>query len=394
MDLNQKAYQLGSNRSVIREISEYGKKRAEVVGAENVFDFSIGNPSVQPPKAVLRAIKDLLKTHDSVTLHSYTAAPGHPETRAAVANSLNRRFGVNLTADNVYMTCGAMASLAISLKAVLNEGEECVVFAPFFTEYTLLVENAGGKVVVSEPCADMQIDVDDLKSKITQNTRAVILNSPNNPSGVVYPSSLIRRLCNVLKQKEKQFGKTIYLIVDEPYRELVYDGVKVPFLMNYYDDSIVCYSYSKALSLPGERIGYVAVNPFLKDSGDVFLAICGAGRLLGYVCAPSLFQHVITRCVDAKVNVKAYKANRDVLHDALVSYGYQCVKPNGAFYLFVKSPEADAVKFCQRALEKDLLLVPCDDFGVNGYVRIAYCVSPDTITRALPKFQELIEEYK
>ena len=393
MELNEKAYGLGSNRSVIREISEYGKRRAAEVGEENVYDFSIGNPSVEPPKAVTRAIKELVKTQDSVSLHGYTPAQGDYDTRAAIAGSINKRFGAPVTADNVYVTCGAMASIAISLKSVLNDGEECIVFAPFFTEYSLLIENAGGKVVVSEPLADMQIDLADFKAKITEKTRAVLLNSPNNPSGVVYPSSTIKRLCAILKQKENQFGKTIYLIADEPYRELVYDGVKVPYVMNYYDDSIVCYSYSKALSLPGERIGYVAVNPALQNSTDVYLAICGAGRLLGYVCAPSLFQHVIARCVDAKVNVKAYKANRDLLYDALISYGYQCVKPSGAFYLFVKALEDDAVKFCQRALEKDLLLVPCDDFGVKGYVRIAYCVSPDVITRALPKFKSLIDEY-
>ena len=394
MELNEKALALGSNRSVIREISEYGKRRSAEVGAENVFDFSIGNPSVEPPKAVSRTIKELLKTHNSVALHSYTSAQGDSETRKAVADSINRKFGLALTPDNIYMTCGAMASLAISLKAVLNPDEECVVFAPFFTEYTLLIENAGGRAVVSAPKADMQIDVDDFASKITANTRAVILNSPNNPSGVVYLTSVIKKLCNVLRKKEQQYGKTIYLIADEPYRELVYDGVKVPYLMNYYDDTVVCYSYSKALSLPGERIGYIAVNPRLKDSKNVYLAICGAGRMLGYVCAPSLFQHVIGQCVDAKVNIKAYKANRDTLYNALTDYGYECVKPNGAFYLFVKALEQDAVKFCQRALTKDILLVPCDDFGVQGYVRIAYCVSPDTIARALPKFKELIQDYK
>lgn len=393
MELNEKAYGLGSNRSVIREISEYGKRRAAEVGAENVFDFSIGNPSVEPPKAVSRTIKELLKTQDSVTLHGYTSAQGDLETRKVVSDSINNRFGLNLSPNNIYMTCGAMSSLAISLKAVLNEGDECVVFAPFFTEYTLLIENAGGKVVVSDPKPDMQIDIADFKSKINENTRAVILNSPNNPSGVVYPSSVIKKLCQLLRDKERQYGKTIYLIADEPYRELVYNGVKVPYVMNYYDDAIVCYSYSKTLSLPGERIGYVAVNPAMNNSNDVYLAICGAGRMLGYVCAPSLFQQVIKRCVDVKVNVKAYKENRDLLYNALTEYGYQCVKPDGAFYLFVKALEPDAVKFAEKALRKDILVVPCDDFGVKGYVRIAYCVSSDTIRRALPKFKELIEQY-
>ena len=394
MELNEKAYGLGSNRSVIREISEYGKKRAAEIGAENVFDFSIGNPSVEVPKEVSRVIKELLKTQNSVSLHGYTSAQGDFNTRKAVSDSLNKRFDLNLAPNNIYMTCGAMASIAISLKAVLNHGEECVVFAPFFTEYSLLIENAGGKVVVSNPKPDMQIDIADFKAKIIENTRAVIINSPNNPSGVVYPSSTVKKLCQVLKDKEQQYGKTIYLIADEPYRELVYNGVKVPYVMNYYDDSMVCYSYSKTLSLPGERIGYVAVNPAMKRADDVYLAICGAGRMLGYVCAPSLFQHVITRCADVKVNVKVYKANRDMMYNALTEYGYECVKPDGAFYLFVKALEPDAVMFAEQALKKDILVVPCDDFGVQGYVRIAYCVSPDTIKRALPKFKELIEQYK
>ena len=392
MELNKQAYELGSNRSVIREIAEYGKKRSVEVGAENVFDFSIGNPNAEPPKAVLSTIKQLLKT-DAVALHGYTSAQGDYGTRKAVADSLNKRFNLALSPDNIYMTCGAMASVAISLKAVMSEGEECIVFAPFFTEYSLLIENAGGKVVVSNPKADMQIDIADFKAKITQNTRAVILNSPNNPSGVVYPASLIKRLCDILRLKEQQYGKTIYLIVDEPYRELVYNGVKVPYLMNYYDDTLVCYSYSKTLSLPGERIGYVAVNPMMNSATDVYLAVCGAGRLLGYVCAPSMFQQVVKQCVDVKVNVKSYKANRDLLYNALTEYGYQCVKPDGAFYLFVKALEPDAVKFCQRALSKDILIVPCDDFGVQGYVRIAYCVKQDTIQRALPKFKQLFDEY-
>lgn len=394
MEINEKAYALGSNRSVIREIAEYGKQRAKEVGADNVYDFSIGNPSVEPPKAVSKTLKELLRTQDPMALHSYTSAQGDPAARRAVAFSINRKYGLALTPDDIYMTYGAMASVAICLKAVLSEGDECVVFAPFFSEYTVLIENAGGKVVVSAPKPDMQIDFDDFKSKITPNTRAVLLNSPNNPSGVVYPSSAIRRLVKILKQKEEKYGKTIYIIADEPYRELVYDGVKVPYLMNYYDDCMVCYSFSKTLSLPGERIGYVAVNPNMKNGKEVYSAVCGAGRMLGYVCAPSLFQHVIAKCIDAKVNVKLYKENRDLLYAALTENGYECVKPDGAFYLFVKSLESDAVKFAKRALDKNILVVPCDDFGVSGYVRIAYCVNPDVITRALPKFKELIDEYK
>ena len=394
MEINEKAYKLGSNRSVIRELFEYAKKRSAEVGADNVFDFSIGNPSVEPPEIVSQTITELLKTENAVALHSYTSAQGDPGTRKAVADSINRRFGLNLSPDNIYMTCGAAASLTISLKAVLNPGEECIVFAPFFTEYTVFIENAGGVVVQSKPTDDMQIDLDDFKSKINKNTRAVIINSPNNPSGVVYPAETVKKLCDILRAKETEYGKTIYLIADEPYRELVYEGVTVPYVMNYYDDSIVCYSFSKTLSLPGERIGYIAVNSNMKDGKNVYLAVCGAGRMLGFVCAPSLFQHVIKRCIDAKVNVDVYKANRDMLYNALTEYGYTCVKPDGAFYLFVKTLEKDAVKFSERAKGKDLLVVPCDDFGVKGYVRIAYCVAADTIKRALPKFKELIAEYK
>ncbi|MDE6618867.1 MAG: pyridoxal phosphate-dependent aminotransferase [Clostridiales bacterium] len=394
MEINENAYRLGSKRSVIREIFEYGKKRSAEIGVENVFDFSIGNPSVQPPKEISDTIKELLKTEDSVLLHGYTSAQGDFGARKAVSDSINNRFGLSLTADNIYMTCGAAASLAISLKAMLNPGEECVVFAPFFTEYRVFIENAGGKVVVSKPNeSDFQIDLNDFKAKINDNTRVVIINSPNNPSGVVYTENTIKRVCEILKEKEKEYGKTIYLIADEPYRELVYDGVNVPYLMNYYDDTVVCYSFSKSLSLPGERIGYIAVNSTMNNAQEVYLAICGAGRLLGYICAPSLFQQVIKRCVDVKVNVEPYKKNRDILYNALTEYGYECVKPDGAFYLFVKALEKDAVKFCEKARCKDILVVPCDDFGVDGYVRIAYCVPTDKIERSLPRFKELFEQY-
>lgn len=394
MEINENAYRLGSHRSVIREIFEYGKKRSAEIGAENVFDFSIGNPSVEPPIEISQTINELLKTEDSVLLHGYTSAQGDFGTRQAVSHSINKRFGLSLAPDNIYMTCGAAASLAISLKAVLNLGDECVVFAPYFTEYRVFIESAGGKVVVCQPKEkDFQIDLNDFKAKINEHTRAVIINSPNNPSGVVYTSDTVRRVCEILKDKEKEYGKTIYLIADEPYRELVYDGIEAPYAMNYYDDTVVCYSFSKALSLPGERIGYIAVNPAMNDTDKVYLAICGAGRMLGYVCAPSLFQQVVKRCVDTKVNVMAYKKNRDILYNALTEYGYQCVKPDGAFYLFVKALEQDAGKFCDRAREKDILLVPCDDFGVKGYVRIAYCVPTEKIERALPRFKELWEEY-
>lgn len=393
--INEKMYALGSRRSIIREIFEYCKTRAGEIGADKVFDFSIGNPSVEPPKEIADTISELIKNENSVLLHGYTSAQGDLGTREAVANDINARFGAGVGANNIYMTCGAAASLTISLRALLNEGEECVVFAPFFTEYRVFIENAQGKVVVSNPMPKtFQIDTKDFESKITDKTKAVIMNSPNNPSGVVYNEETVKSVCEILRKKEAEYGHPIYLIADEPYRELVFGDVKVPYLMNYYDDTIVCYSYSKALSLPGERIGYIAVSPKALDSVDVYLAICGAGRSLGYVCAPSLFQQVIKRCIGAKVDVNIYKENRDILYNALTEYGYECVSPDGAFYLFVKALEDDAFKFFEKAKSKEILVVPCDDFGVKGYVRIAYCVDKQRIVNALPAFKALAEEYK
>ena len=392
---NEKMYALGSKRSIIREIFEYCKSRAAEIGSDKVFDFSIGNPSVAPPKEIDNEIIELIKNENSVLLHGYTSAQGDAGTRAVIAEHINDSFGVGIGADNIYMTCGAAASLTISLKALMNPGDECILFAPFFTEYRVFVENAGGKYVISMPMEKtFQIDVCDFESKITANTKAVIINSPNNPSGVVYSEETVKAVTEVLKKKEAEYNHPIYLIADEPYRELAFDGVKVPYLMNYYDDTVVCYSYSKALSLPGERIGYIATSPKMQDSRDVYLAICGAGRSLGYVCAPSLFQQVIKKAVKSKVDVGIYKENRDILYENLTSYGYECVKPDGAFYLFVKALEDDAYKFYEKAKAKEILVVPCDDFGVSGYVRIAYCVDKDRIVRSLPAFRALAEEYK
>ncbi len=392
--INEKMYALGNKRSIIREIFEYCKSRAAEIGADKVFDFSIGNPSVEPPKDISEAIEELIKSENSVLLHGYTSAQGDLGTRRAVSEHINKSFGVNLTPDHIYMTCGAAASLTISLKALMNPGDECIVFAPFFTEYRVFIENAGGKVVISTPTpVTFQIDVSDFEGKITPSTKAVIINSPNNPSGVVYSEETIKAVTDVLKKKEAEYSHPIYLIADEPYRELVFDGVAVPYLMNYYNDTLVCYSYSKALSLPGERIGYIAVSSEMQNSREVYLAVCGAGRSLGYVCAPSLFQQVIKRCVASKVDVEIYKKNRDILYENLTSYGYECVKPDGAFYLFVKALEDDAYKFYEKAKAKEILVVPCDDFGVSGYVRIAYCVDKERIINSLPAFRALKEEY-
>lgn len=394
MGYNQKMFGLGSKRSIIREIFEYSKIRAKEIGAENVFDFSLGNPSVPAPTEVNETIRELLDTKSSISLHGYTSAQGDAGVREIIANNIKSRFGVDISPNLIYMTCGAAASLSICLRALIEEdGEECVVVAPFFTEYRVFIENAGGKVVISNPDPDsLQIDVADFESRITSKTKAVIINSPNNPSGVVYTEDSIKALCAVLKRKSEEYGKTIYLIADEPYRELVYSDVEVPYLMNYYNNTLVCYSYSKSLSLPGERIGYIAVSPKMEDATNVYLAVCGAGRSLGYVCAPSLFQHVVAKCINANVNIDAYKANRDLLYNNLTEYGYDCVKPDGAFYLFVRASNGDAYDFYQRAKAHEILVVPCDDFGIKGYVRIAYCTDKSTVEGALPAFKALAKE--
>ena len=392
--INEKMYALGSKRSIIREIFEYCKSRAVEIGAENVYDFSIGNPSVAPPKEIEETIEKLLREENSTALHGYTSAQGDAGVRRAISEHINASFGTRVTPDSIYMTCGAAASLTISLKAVMNPGDECIVFAPFFTEYRVFIENAGGKVVVSLPeDVTFQINVEDFKSRINENTKAVIINSPNNPSGVVYSEKTVKAVCAVLDEAEKKYGHPIYLIADEPYRELVFDGVMVPYLMNYYKNTIVCYSYSKALSLPGERIGYIAVSPDAENEREVYLAVCGAGRSLGYVCAPSLFQKVVGLTQGVKVDVGIYKENRDILYTGLTEYGFECVKPDGAFYLFVKSPEPDAYKFFERAKAKEILVVPCDDFGTKGYVRIAYCVDKARIVNSLPAFKALAKDY-
>lgn len=393
--INEKSVALGKKRSVIREIFEYGKKRSAEIGGENVFDFSLGNPSVPAPECVNEELKKIIDEKPSVLLHGYTSAQGDFSVRKTIADYINARFNLKLTADNLYMTCGAAASLTISLKALCNAGDEVVTFAPYFTEYKVFAENAGAKLVVvdSDP-KTFQPDLKKLASAINKNTKAVLINSPNNPSGAVYSKKTVADLSELLRKKSAELSSTIYLIADEPYRELVYDDdIKVPYVMNYYADSIVCYSYSKSLSLPGERIGYIAVNPECGNYSDVYAAVCGAGRSLGFVCAPALFQYLAARCVDKTSDISVYKSNRDTLCAALSEYGYSFVKPDGAFYLFVKALEDDASAFCELAKKYELLLVPGDDFGVKGYVRISYCVSPEMIKRSLPAFKKLAEEY-
>ena len=390
----EEMYRLGTNRSVIRDLFEYGNKRKAQIGAENVFDFSLGNPNVPAPESVKEVLADLIQKEDPVALHSYTSAQGDAKVRQAIAEYVNGQHGTSLTADNFYMTVGAAASLPISLKALAEPEDEFIVFSPFFPEYRVFVEGVGAKLVVveSDP-KDFQIDKEAFRLAVTPHTKGVIVNSPNNPSGVVLTEECIQGICQVLEEKQKEYGKEIFLIADEPYRELVYGDVKVPYLMNYYDNTLVCYSYSKSLSLPGERIGYIAVSDHIKDWKNVYAAVCGAGRVLGYVCAPSLFQKVIARCQGQVSDVSVYKKNRDILYNALTEYGYRCIKPDGAFYLFVESLEKDAAAFSEKAKEFELLLVPADSFGTPGFVRISYCVSTKQIEDSLPAFKKLAESY-
>ena len=392
--LNQQMAALGNNRSTIRELFEYGNQRAAVVGRENVFDFSIGNPNVPAPDAVRQAIL-AEAAGDPVALHGYTSAQGAADVRKALADDLNRRFGTSYTGDSLYLTAGAAAALSCAFKAIACPGDEFVILAPYFPEYIMFIERgAGAKCVIVPPSiADFQIDFDALEQALNEHTKAVVVNSPNNPSGAVYSEQTVGQLAALLREKEKQYGHTIYLVSDEPYREIVYDGVQVPFVPNYYDDTIVCYSYSKSLSLPGERIGYVLVPPQAADSADLYAAVCGAGRALGYVCAPSLFQRVVARCVGQTGDISVYQTNRDLLYDGLTQMGYACVKPAGAFYLFPQTLEPDDRAFCERAKKYDLLVVPGADFGAPGHMRISYCVQTETIRRALPLFAELAKEY-
>lgn len=392
--LNGKMLQLGENRSVIREIFEYGNKRRAEIGVENVFDFSLGNPSIPAPKEVNKAMIKLLTETDPVKLHGYTSAQGAPDVRKTIADSINSRFGISADPNLIYMTCGAAASLTISLNAICNQGDEVIALAPFFPEYRVFAEKAGAKLVVAK-CSesDFQIDFRVLENAITSNTKAIIVNSPNNPTGVVLSEDTIIKLASLLNKKQQEYGKQIFIICDEPYRELAY-GVEVPYIPNYYNNTIVCYSYSKSLSLPGERIGYIFVSPNIDDCNKVYAAVCGAGRALGFVCAPSLLQFTVKDCVDLTGDVSAYKKNRDLLYNSLTEFGYTAAKPDGAFYLFIKSPEHDANAFCERAKKYELLLVPSDSFGYEGYVRISYCVSTEQIEKSLPYFKKLIEEYK
>lgn len=387
---------LVENNSVIRVMFEEGKRLAAIYGAENVYDFSLGNPNVPAPPEVEQAIRDTLMEEESTFVHGYMSNAGYEDVRETIAQSLNSRFGTKFSQKNILMTVGAASGLNVILKTILNPGDEVIVFAPYFVEYGNYVRNYDGQLTVISPnTADFQPNLEEFAEKITGRTKAVIINTPNNPTGVVYSHETLTRLAEIMRQKTKEMGTEMVLISDEPYRELAYDGVEVPYVTKYYADTVVCYSYSKSLSLPGERIGYLVIPDEFTDSEAVFTAATIANRVLGCVNAPSLMQRVIKRCIeaDARVNLEAYDKNRNLLYQGLKKLGFSCIKPEGAFYLFVKAPEPDEKAFCARAQKHNLLLVPGSSFACPGYVRIAYCVSENQITRAMPAFEALAQEY-
>ena len=391
--LNETAYTLGSNRSCIRELFEYGRKQAAIVGPENVFDYSLGNPSIPAPEEVNQAIRDILADTDSLALHGYTSAVGDYETRKAISDDLNCRYDARTQPEDFFLGCGAAPELVSVFRALAVPGGEILAIAPYFPEYKPFAEEAGLQFRVVPPdLPDFQINLTAVEAMLTPHTQALILNSPNNPSGVVYTRQTLQALAELLKKKAAEFGHPIYLISDEPYRELVYGGVEVPFVPHIYRDTVICYSYSKSLSLPGERIGYIYVSAQAADSKKLYAAIAGAARGCGHVCAPSLWQKVIARCTHLRPDLESYDRNRKALYEGLTSLGYEMAKPDGAFYLFVKAPGGDAAAFSEKAKKKNLLLVPGDDFGCPGYFRVCYCVSFDMIQRSLPVFAQLLQK--
>ena len=393
--VSEEMYVLGTKKSTIRTIFEFGQKRAAEVGAENVFDFSLGNPNVPAPDFIRDAAVDILMHGDPTEVHGYTIAPGKPAVREVLAADLKRRFGMEVTGKNLFMTAGAAASVTITFKALTEPGDEFVTFAPFFPEYRVFVEACGGKlVVVPAKTDDFQIDLTALERALTPQTKAVIVNSPNNPSGAVCSETTIRHLADLLRAKEQEYGHPIFIVADEPYREIVYDGASVPCIPLFYDNTIVCYSYSKSFSLPGERIGYIVVPDTAADFARIYGAIAGAARVLTHVNAPSLWQLVVARCAGKAADLSTYAKNAALLYDGLTALGFSCVRPQGAFYLFPQALEPDDAAFCRRAQEYDLLLVPGRDFGCPGYFRAAYCVRTKMIEKSLPRFEELAKSYK
>ena len=392
--ISAKMYELGTKKSTIRTIFEFGRKRAAEVGEENIFDFSLGNPNVPTPGFVRDAAIEILQTFEPSKVHGYTVAPGNPEVRETLAKSVNARFNTNFTGKNFFITAGAAAAITICFKALTEVGDEFITFAPYFPEYKCFVESVGAELkVVPAQVSDWQINFDEFEKILTPKTKAVIINSPNNPSGAVYSEQTIKKLAEMLTIKSKEFGHPIFIISDEPYREIAYE-VEVPYVPKFYDNTLVCYSYSKSFSLPGERIGYVIVPDEVADFGKIYGAVAGAARVLTHVNAPSLWQLVIAKCAGKPSDITIYERNAKLLYNGLIDAGFECVKPQGAFYLFPKALEADDYAFCERAKKYDLLLVPGADFGCKGYFRAAYCIKTETIERSLPLFKKLADEYR
>ncbi len=392
--INEKMTQRGQSSSVIRELFEFGKQRKAIVGEDKVFDFSIGNPSVPCPKEITECMTRLLTEEDPVALHGYTSAAGDQGTRKAIADYINEKYDLGAEFSDVYMTAGAAASLTISLKSVTQAGEEVIVFTPYFPEYKVFIENAGAKTVeVPVTKSDFQVDFAALENAFSEKTAAVIINSPNNPTGAILTEDTLKKLGMFLSEKEKKYGKEIYLISDEPYRELVYGEIKLAFPAHYYDNTIICYSYSKSLSLPGERIGYILVSPKAASRKILFDTICGSGRSLGFVCAPSLLQKVVAENQGVVSDIAVYEENRRLIYDIITVCGFEAISPDGAFYLFVKSPSGDSNEFSERAKKYELLIVPSDSFGMDGYVRISYCVSKNQIKNSEEAFRKLAKSY-
>lgn len=391
----EKMKNMVANSSAIRAMFEEGNRLAGIYGAENVYDFSLGNPNVAAPEAVKQAIRELLDEEDPVVLHGYTNSNcGYADVRETVAVSLNERFGTCFEGKNIVMTVGAAGGLNVILKSLINPGDEVIVFAPYFGEYRSYTNNYDGVLVeISPNTENFQPKLDEFEQKITPKTKAVIVNTPNNPTGVVYSEETIRRLAAIMDAKQKEYGTEIFLISDEPYRELVYDGAEVPYLTKYYANTVVGYSFSKSLSLPGERIGYLVIPDEVSDSEELLAAANVATRILGFVNAPTLQQKLVAKCIREKTDISFYDRNRETLYNGLRECGFECIKPEGAFYLFVKSPAADEKEFCAAAKKYNILIVPGSSFGCPGYVRLAYCVSYETIVNSLPKFKELSKEY-
>ena len=392
--INPQSLALGVKRNTIMELADYGRARAAIVGRENIFDFSIGNPSVPAPPEVNAAMIDILQNMDSLAVHGYTSTLGDPRTRAIIAEDLNRRFGCDATADELLLCCGAAPEVSAACKALTVPGSEIFVFAPYFPEYKPYIEQAGSAFrVVPASIPDFQLNLEALEEMLSPSSSAVIVNNPNNPVGSVYTSETIEKLADLLDRKSQEFGHRIYIIADEPYRELVYGDAVVPFIPNIYPHTVVCYSYSKSLSLPGERMGYIYVPSKAEAGRDLYHAIIGAARAMGHVCAPSLMQLTLARCAHILPDLSTYDRNRRTLVEELTAYGYEMAKPEGAFYIFLKAPGGDDQAFSKRAMEKDLLIMPGTDFGCPGYLRLCYCVSYDTVVRSLPVFKELIDAY-